>query len=400
MLGVAIGCASSLVTISFIRGEGELIIRAAAETGTGHLRIAPKGWRRRRENDLRVDSWQAELEAVRAMDGVRVATPRARANGLLAAGTRLVGVEIVGVDPRTEQASNRLVRDVAAGRYLRPGDAGSTLIETVVGKTIADRLAVELDDELVLTMSDADGEMCSGLLLIVGLVSTGSREIDAGICQIPLADLERLTGREGAGEIAILLEDRAAAGARLDAFAEGLLGKAGAGLRGDNDVLTWADISPSLRDGVQIDESFAWLTVGIVVVLVLIGIASAQLTAVLERRREFAVLSALGMKSGHIVRLMFLEGLVVGVAGAVLGLVLTMPPVYLMARYGVDLRWFMEGDLVMSDVLLEPILYGDMGWWLVPYALGISLVATILASIYPAWFAVKTDPASALRVAC
>ena len=165
-----------------------------------------------------------------------------------------------------------------------------------------------------------------------------------------------------------------------------------------NDVLTWGEVSPELRDGVEIDESFAWLTVGIVVILVLLGIASAQLTAVLERRREFAVLSALGMKGGQMVRLMLLEGFIVGLAGAALGLILTLPPVYLMATYGVDLRLFVgEEGLSMSGVLFEPILYGDMGWWLVPYALVVSLVATVLASIYPAWFAVRTDPASALR---
>lgn len=392
VLGVAIACMSSLVTISYVRGEGELIIRAAAENGTGHVRIAPKGWTRRHDNDLRVEEWRAELERVRSMGGVKVATPRARADGLLAFGNRTAVAEIVGVDPATEQASNRLVREVAVGRYLQVEDTGSPLIETVLGKTIADRLDVELDDELVLTMSDADGEVRSFLLRIVGLVSTGSREIDETICQIALSDLERLTGRKGAGEIAILLKDHR----RLVAFAEEIR----VGLRGDNDILTWADVSPELRDGLAIDEGFTVLTVGIVVILAFLGITSSQLTAVLERRREFAVLSALGMKGRQMVRLVLLEGLLVGLAGAAMGLVLTLPPVYLLARYGIDLRWFAgEEGLAMSNVLLEPILYGDMGLWLVPYALAISLVATVVASIYPAWFAVNTDPASALRVA-
>ena len=391
VLGVGIGCMSCLVTIAWIRGEGDLIVRSAAETGAGHLRIAPKGWASLRESDLRIDRWRDELARARAMEGVAVATPRARANALLAAGTRVAAVEIVGVDPATEQASNRLVRNVTQGRFLAPGDAGSTEVAVVIGEAIAKRLGVGLDDLLMLTMSDAGGEMRAAMLVVVGRVSTGSKEMDSTICEVPLGDLARLTGRDGAGEIAILLEDHR----RLDDFAR----RVRADLAGDNDVLTWADVAPELRDGVKIDEGFTNATVGIVVILVLLGITSAQLTAVLERRREFAVLSALGMKGSEMLRLVLAEGLVLGLAGAAAGLLLALAPVYLLSTYGVDMRWFVEDmDLAMSSFLLEPVLHADMGLWLVPYALAVSLVSTILASIYPAWFAIRTDAASALRV--
>ena len=396
VLGVAIGCASCLISISFVRGEGELFMRSVAETGTGHLRIAPKGWDKLRENNLRVDNWRAELDAVRAMKGVRVATPRARTNALLAAGTRTVGVEVVGVDPRTEPESNRLVSGKPEGRYLETEDAGSVEIAAVVGKAVAERLDVEIDDAVVLTVSDAEGVMQQAMLRIVGLFSTGSDEIDATICQVPLEDLERLTGRSGAGEIVVLLENHKL----VERFVAELRGAPSRAGRGGNEVLTWYQISPEMADAVTIDESFTWLTVGIVVFLVFLGITSAQLTAVLQRRREFAVLSAVGMKGGQLVRVMFVEGFLIGLAGTVLGLLLTFPVVYLLATKGVDLAALagVEGQ-VMSGVLIEPILYGDMGWWLVPYGIVVSFLSTLLASIYPAWFAARTDPAAALRAA-
>ena len=67
VVGVAVGCASSLVTISWVRGEPELVMKSAAETGVGHLRIAPVGWAARRQNDLRVEDWRAELEHTMAI---------------------------------------------------------------------------------------------------------------------------------------------------------------------------------------------------------------------------------------------------------------------------------------------------------------------------------------------
>ena len=56
------------------------------------------------------------------------------------------------------------------------------------------------------------------------------------------------------------------------------------------------------------------------------------------------------------------------------------------------------GRIALSlAVLLDPVVYGSFGPWLVWYALGVSLAATLAATVYPAWFAVRTDPAEALR---
>ena len=50
-------------------------------------------------------------------------------------------------------------------------------------------------------------------------------------------------------------------------------------------------------------------------------------------------------------------------------------------------------------MLIDPIMRGDFGWWIGPYVAAIALGATVAASLYPAWFASRTDPAAALRVA-
>jgi ABC-type lipoprotein release transport system permease subunit len=133
--------------------------------------------------------------------------------------------------------------------------------------------------------------------------------------------------------------------------------------------------------------------------VVFLGIASAQLAAVLERRREFAVLAALGMKGGRLVRIMLTEGVILGVTGGVLALFIGLPTTYLSATRGIDFRgWSGGADYGISNILLEPVVYGDFGWWLVPLALGLAVVSTTLSSLYPAWYALHTDPASALRV--
>jgi ABC-type lipoprotein release transport system permease subunit len=52
-----------------------------------------------------------------------------------------------------------------------------------------------------------------------------------------------------------------------------------------------------------------------------------------------------------------------------------------------------------GSALVEPVLYVEFGWWVVPYVLVLAMGATMVASLYPATFAARTDPAVALRVA-
>ena len=168
--------------------------------------------------------------------------------------------------------------------------------------------------------------------------------------------------------------------------------------RGDV-VLDWRELSPELAGHLRQDTVASRIITGIIILIVLLGVASAQLAAVLERRREFAVLAALGMRGGRMVRLLLQEALALGLAGAAAGILLGSPFVWRFATAGLDFRKWMGSSLAFQGILIEPILYADFGPWIVPEALVIGLGATLIASLYPAWYATRTDPAKALRVA-
>src|SRR5690606_33714671 len=133
--------------------------------------------------------WREVLERARSMDGVAVATPRATVGGLLGLGTRSAHVRLTGVDARTEPRALRYVREVGEGRYLRPGERDAV----VLGRAAADRLGAELEDELVATVVDRQGEMQSALLTVVGIVRTGSQAIDSSLAHVALEDVEQLS---------------------------------------------------------------------------------------------------------------------------------------------------------------------------------------------------------------
>jgi ABC-type lipoprotein release transport system permease subunit len=387
IIGIAVGCVLALFMESLNRGRGELFSRVGALSGVGHLRVVPVGWRIRRDTRLRLADWKTDVAAARALPGVAVVTTRTRAQVLLAVGTHVVPVEMVGAEPEVEPRTFRYVQHVAEGRYLRTAETGTL----VVGKTIADRLSATVDDDVVATAVGPGGDIQSALFRIVGIVTTGSDDVDSAICQVPIAEIERLTGLGGVGEVSIVLGDY-----RRTPEARAALAPAVA--PGD-DVVTMAELAPEIEGHFRQDAASTRFVSAVILFIVLLGVASAQLAAVLERRKEFAVLSALGMSGLRLVRLVIEEAFMLGAAGGLLALAIGVPLVWRLAHVGLDFSRYLGGSYSFQGVLFEPVIFGDFGPWIVPYVFVVAIVATVLASLYPAWHAMRTDPAVVLRVA-
>ena len=88
-----------------------------------------------------------------------------------------------------------------------------------------------------------------------------------------------------------------------------------------------------------------------------------------------------------------------GVAGALLALSAGLPIIWRFAQAGLDFRPYLGESYTVQGVLVDPVIYGDFGPWIGPYVLVVCIGATVAASVYPAWYAARTNPAVALRVA-
>lgn len=387
ILGIGIGCGLCVFVIGFVRGEEGMMIRAAANSGIGHLRIVPHEWVATRDHDLRLPDWRKIQQAVNSHQAIELATPRAHGDALLGFGVRTTGVEMTGVDPVLEIQANRLVQKNIRGRYLRAEDEGVV----VIGHTVAERLDAGLEDELMITMAGKDGAMQGAMLQIVGIVSTGSRELDASICHVTLRTFTDVAQIAGAGELTVLVND-------IDKISQ-IAVELETRLPPGATVMTWDELMPELASGIEIDKTWSRLVVSIITLVVFLGIASAQLAAVLERRKEFAVMAAVGMQNIRLLGTMLIEGALLGLTGGMLGLALGAPVTWHTARNGIDFSsLYGNMDLTMSNVLIDPVFYPDFGWWVVPLALGLAFLAAMFSSVYPAWYAMRTDPAEALRV--
>ncbi|MFO0711280.1 MAG: ABC transporter permease [Sandaracinus sp.] len=392
LLGLGFGVGIALFALSWVRGLERMSVEAAAGGGLGHLRVAPAGWNERHDESMRLTGSEHALEAVRALPWVEVATPRASVGGLLGLGTRSTHVVLTGVDPRTEPQVSRYVRGLVEGRYLEPGERNAI----VLGRAHSRRLHAAIGDELVVTVVSASGELESAIVTVVGIIETGSSVIDQTIAHVALEDVVALSGREGFSEITIVARSLGTDPEAVQPMRREVQGLIGEG----NEALSWLELVPDLRAKIEGSYRTSRMATSIILLVVLLGVASAQLTSVLERRKEFAVLAAIGLRGATLVRIVVTESLLLGVGATLLALAWAMPLIRHLDEVGIDISAMYQGHerMAFAGVLIDPIFHPQFGSWIVPSAIVMSFVATLLASLYPAWFASRTDPATALRV--
>ncbi|MCA5892791.1 FtsX-like permease family protein [Isoptericola sp. NEAU-Y5] len=120
---------------------------------------------------------------------------------------------------------------------------------------------------------------------------------------------------------------------------------------------------------------------GVAVVIALIGVANTLSLSVIERRRESATLRAIGLSKGQLRGMLAVEGVLIALVGAVLGVLLGL--VYGWTGAAAALGWAGEPAIVVP-------------WADVSLMIGVALVAGLVASVVPARSAVKTSPVEAL----
>ncbi|MBN2452243.1 MAG: ABC transporter permease [Lentisphaeria bacterium] len=383
--GIAVACAVAEFAGSYRRGALDMQVRAVAGSGTGHLVVVPEAWPETREVSLRVrDPRRVEVLA-RGLPGVAAAMPRARTGAVLAFGNRSAVVQLTGVSPADEFRGNRMVwKSRIEGRYLQAAETGAV----VLGASLAERLDARLDDDLVVSTAGVAG-ITGAMVHVVGILATGGGEVDAQFAHVTLEQLEELTGLPGPAEVSLLLDDHRAAAAARQRLA--------AGLPAGNVVVTWKEIMPEMAAGADSDAAFSRLVIGVIMLVVAMGITAAQVTSILERRRELAVLCALGMRAPRVVIVVVMQGLILGVAGGLASLPLGLPSAWYLATRGIPLTAFLGDDLSVGSILLDPVLYGEFSLRLVVEGMALAATAATLAAIYPAWIATRVDPAEAMR---
>jgi ABC-type lipoprotein release transport system permease subunit len=402
-LALGLGLTLLLISLGLLDGSHEQMVGNGVRFGTGHVVIQAQGYQDTGSQELllpaRVVSTTEEFLHTGAMKPVvRGVSPRLLASGLLSSAANADGVRIMGVIPQAERAVSLIPQRIIEGNYLDDDQPSGV----VIGVDLARQLDMKIGGKVVLmtqAMQPPDteatdtggGEMQSTLLRVTGIFRTGVQAIDAHVIQMPLPEAQALLGvPDRVTQVAVLLEREGDSLTVARGLRKQLTGV-------PVEILPWRESMPALAQLFVLDEAFNYVMNGVVLAMVGLGILNTILMRVLERRYEFGLCSALGLRPVQLAVMIIGESLALTAISLALGLVLGLSVQHYFATAGLDLRWFFPSSLPTA-LVFDPIIYSRLSLTRIVSSVGIVFLTATVISFYPALKAARTELPGALKV--
>jgi ABC-type lipoprotein release transport system permease subunit len=385
---IALGTMLAIVLTGIQDSSYGRMIDLAARTGGGHVTLEHPAYLDAPSLDLTIAGASKLRETALAQPHVVDAVPRIVGETMLATARRNYGAYFIGIDPELESPRTlAILDDIVEGEPLTgPDDKG-----ILVGATLAKNLRVKLHDKVVYTLTNERGEIVSGLARVSGIVRTGSPTVDASMCVLSIGVLREVLGYDPdeAIEVAVFADKERNTSAVEAALA--------AAVGPDVATPSWRQTQPDLAAFIAVDGGSGVVFEIIVLVLVAAGILNALFVSVMERRREFGILMAIGVHPRQISTLVVWESLWLALIGMVAGALVTIWPYWYLHTHGADYTEALEGTEI-SGVVMDPVLYTDIQPYKLWLIVGAVVVTTLLAGLYPAWRASRVVPVDAIKL--
>jgi lipoprotein-releasing system permease protein len=292
-----------------------------------------------------------------------------------------------GIEPRLERTVTDIGSQVKGGSLDALANPGEGLAPILLGRDLADNLAVGVGD--VVTLLSSEGLLSPlGLLprptrlRVAGTVRTGLFEFDSEWAYIPLPTAQRLFGLEDrASLVEVRLDDIYAVREAADAI------KARLG----NGYLTndWIQLNQSLFSALWLEKMAIGITIGLIVMVAALNIIATLILMVMEKHKDIGILVSMGASRGAIMRIFMLQGTLIGGLGTLAGAVLGWGACGVLDRY----------KLIQVPADVYQISY--VPFTLLPLDAAVVVLGAVLvcflATIHPARGAARLDPAEALR---
>lgn len=332
----------------------------SSDTASGWVQTQPRAQRLRT-----IGNWQLLVPLLEAMPQVAAVSPTVSAAGLAERGEASRSIALLGVElERYDRIVGLRAKVIQGTARLGPG-------EGILGRELAEDLGVRVGDRVGIATGGVNDS-----LRVTALVDMGVRDVNRRLAIVPLHTAQSLAGLPGgATGLDLRLRDIWAA----QTLAEDLAA------RWPYKTESWQKANAQLVSALNAQSVSTAVIRGVVMVVVVLGIASVLVVSVVQKRREIGILRAMGATQGQVLRIFLLQGGIVGAIGAVLGVLLAVLLIWAFTH-------FVRGSdgLPLFPITLAPVL-----------ALQVAALATlcgVLAAVAPARRAARLDPAQAIRL--
>jgi lipoprotein-releasing system permease protein len=328
-----------------------------------------------------VQNWQYAMKVVQADPHVKGAAPYVEIQSFLQA-QRSGGAMVRGIDTWQEPKVSDINTHMVSGSFdsLTPSSWN-----IVLGKDLALQLGVNIGDRVTVVVPVLRANPLLGSLPVIksfkvsGIFEMGMEEFDS----------EKLAGVAGPTGIRLKLDNKDNAGPVARELANNL-GQV-------YEVTTWMDSHSNFFSAISMEKKVMFIILSLIILVAVINLISMLMMLVTDKQADIAILRTLGSTPRSIMGMFMVQGVLVGVVGIGFGV-----------TFGSLLSWRLPGivkviERVTGHTFLSPDVYyisevpSKLDWHDVTWVALITFAFSLLATLYPAWRASRTQPAQALR---
>jgi ABC-type lipoprotein release transport system permease subunit len=385
MMAMAFSLALMMFYDGLIDGFNQAIYGNAIRVLGGNIQIHAAGYREKVDSNplIPLADDTAVVKAALSQPNVLAAARRIQTGGLVSNREGAFSISIIGIEPDVEKPVSLIYEHVTAGRWLAADDQDVILI----GKGLADAMNIKVGDRITMVGSDIHKQNRQRTMTVGGIYDIGISTIEKQTVYISLAEAQDLFGLRGQStEVDITLKKLGQESAVISALTPMLPGY---------EVESWVKNYPEFTSAISQKNGVMNIFSVIIVLIAGIGILNLLLMAIYERTREIGLLGAMGLKPRQIAALFVLEGAMIGVVGAVAGVVLGLMLNGALGKVGMDYSQFANVADYMA--LISGKVYPSLGLNnLLNRFLTVVIISTLAAWI-PAREASRREPAEALH---
>ena len=372
VLGVAVGVAALITTLAVMTGF-QNDIKKHVIGAQAHIMVLGK---------MPEGRYQKVQEQIGTLPQVVATAPTIYGQAILSYAQSSHGVILRGLDTEQEAKTNTLVSSLVEGSF--EAEEGSTLPALVLGTELAENMALDIDDEVVLVSPQglAGGLPKMKRFKVTGLLKTGYYEFDNTIVYTDLQNASDFLGLKGAVtglNIKIKNLDKAD---EVSAQITNIIGY-------QYTVKTYAQMNQTLYAALKLEKTVMFIILFLIIIVAALNITSNLILFGTEKLRDIGILRTLGASPAKIRHIFLLEGLFIATAGVVLGLILAFVLCFIIANTNIvelpaDIYYLTKVPVSLQFFDILSVVIG-------------SYAVCFISALYPAYKASKINPVDAVR---
>jgi len=342
--------------------------------------------------DGNLRDWRAAMKLASANPHVIGSAPFVEAQTMLTNGGRVSGAQLRGVMPEYEPRVSTVGEHMKVGdlEVLQPGEFG-----IILGRELALNLRVGVGDKVTVVTPQVRVTPAGTMprlkrFTVRGIFEVGMGEYDRGVALVNIKDAAKLLRLgEGVSGVRLRLDDLYLAPQVSRQLADDL--------PGFYRISDWTYQHRNFFSALRTEKRMMGLILFLIVAVAAFNIVSTLVMVVTDKQSDIAILRTLGMSPGGIMRVFIVQGATLGFIGTLLGI---SGGVALALNLEQIVGWI---ERVFDVSFLDPNIYyistlpSQLNWDDVTRISISAFIITLLATLYPAWRASRTQPAEALR---